>query len=74
MDLEQVKQFANIYPILQYFVYDHLPKHLQEVSKPISDLAAHMVLNLPVCDETQTGLRKLLEAKDCLVRAKLNQK
>lgn len=64
---------ANSYPILQYFAYDHLPPHLQEVSKGIGDLAAKMVLSLPACEETQTGLRKLLEAKDCFVRANLSK-
>ncbi|SSW38638.1 Uncharacterised protein [Acinetobacter baumannii] len=26
-------------PIIQYFQYEHLPEHLQQVSKPIGDLA-----------------------------------
>lgn len=26
-------------PIMKYFAYEHLPAHLQEVSKPIGDLA-----------------------------------
>ncbi len=26
-------------PIMKYFAYQHLPAHLQEVSKPIGDLA-----------------------------------
>ena len=44
--------------ILRYFRYDHLPAHLQEVSKPFCET---------------TALRKLLEAKDCYVRARLNE-
>ena len=58
-------------PILKYFAYEHLPPHLQEVSKPIGDLARAMAANLPPSAELSSGLRKLLEAKDCLVRAKL---
>ena len=56
--------------ILKYFKFDHLPPHLQEVSKDFSELAHQMSCrcydNVP---ETMAGLRKLLEAKDCAVRA-----
>ncbi|CAH0528428.1 hypothetical protein CTH30272_02112 [Allocatenococcus thiocycli] len=58
-------------PIMKYFEYSHLPDHLQEVSKPIGDLAKQMDEALPDGPEKSAGLRKLLEAKDCLVRAKL---
>ena len=58
-------------PIMKYFEYGHLPAHLQEVSKPIGDLAKQMDESLPDGPEKSAGLRKLLEAKDCLVRAKL---
>lgn len=57
--------------IMKYFEYSHLPEHLQEVSKPIGDLAKSMNDSLPDGAEKSAGLRKLLEAKDCLVRAKL---
>ena len=57
--------------ILKFFKYDHLPEHLQEISKPFGDLATWMDENLPDCAEKSAGLRKLLEAKDCAVRAKL---
>lgn len=58
-------------PIMKYFEYQHLPDHLQEVSKPIGELAKQMDEQLPDSAEKSAGLRKLLEAKDCLVRAKL---
>lgn len=45
-------------PMLQFFTYDHLPESLQTVSRPFCELAY---------------LRKLLEAKDCAVRAFLYQ-
>jgi hypothetical protein len=56
--------------ILKYFDYAHLPPHLQLISKPFGDLAADMatILQGP---ELTAGLRKLLEAKDCMVRAAL---
>ena len=56
---------------MKYFEYAHLPQHLQEVSKPIGELAILMNETLPDGAEKSAGLRKLLEAKDCLVRAKL---
>jgi hypothetical protein len=58
-------------PILKFFAYEHLPAKLQEVSKPIGDLARDMDEKLPDGAEKSTGLRKLLEAKDALVRAAL---
>lgn len=56
---------------MKYFEYSHLPAHLQEVSKPIGELAKQMKLTLPEGEELEAGLRKLLEAKDCFVRARL---
>jgi hypothetical protein len=59
------------YPILSYFKHDHLPPALQAVSKPFSDLAHALVTMLPPGPEVSVALRKLLEAKDCAVRANL---
>lgn len=56
----------------QYFVYEHLPAKLQEVSKPLAELAKLMDELLPDGAEKSAGMRKLLEAKDCFVRAKLS--
>lgn len=58
-------------PIMKYFAYEHLPERLQTVSKPLGDLARAMDESLPDGPEKSAGLRKLLEAKDCLVRAAL---
>lgn len=55
----------------KYFVFAHLPEHLQAVSGPIAELAAKMNADLPDGPEKSTGMRKLLEANDCFVRAKL---
>lgn len=57
--------------MLQFFAYEHLPAHLQAVSKPFGDLAKQIVETLPSNAERTAGLRKLLEAKDCAVRALL---
>lgn len=59
--------------ILQYFKYDHLPEALQDVSQPFCELAHILNDNLPRNAETSTALRKLLEAKDCAVRAVIHQ-
>lgn len=58
-------------PIMKFFEYSHLPTHLQEVSKPIGDLAMELDNSLPDGAEKSAGLRKLLEAKDCFVRARI---
>ena len=60
--------------IMWYFTYDHLPSRLQAVSKPICDLAEHFENTIAPCPEKSAGLRKLLEAKDCMVRAYLEHK
>ena len=57
--------------MMQFFAYAHLPAHLQAVSKPFGDLAQQIVDTLPNNAERTAGLRKLLEAKDCAVRALL---
>lgn len=57
--------------LLRFFVYEHLQPRLQEISKPIGDLARVMDSQLPASAELTAGLRKLLEAKDCFVRASL---
>ena len=58
--------------IMKYFEYSHLPEHLQIVSKPICETAKQMNKMLEPSAEKTAGLRKLLEAKDCLVRAHLS--
>lgn len=61
--------------ILQHFTYAHLPEHLQAVSRPFCELA-HFIAGelLPVPSaERSTALRKLLEAKDAAVRARLEK-
>lgn len=60
-------------PILQYFAYDHLPDHLQKVSKPFATLALLIVQTIPRNAERTVALRKLIESKDAAVRAALPQ-
>lgn len=58
-------------PILQFFEYRHLPEHLRLVSVQFAAVAERLVSKLPRNPERTVALRKLLEAKDCAVRAAL---
>lgn len=58
----------------QYFTWEHLrDEELKEVSKQCATLAEYMKDNLEDGPEKTAGMRKLLEAKDCFVRAKLTE-
>ena len=56
--------------ILRHFECSHLPPHLQQVARPFRALA-HDAAGMLSGPELTAGLRKLLEAKDCMVRAAL---
>lgn len=58
-------------PILQFFEFDHLPMPLQVISGPFHATAYRIVEALPRNPERTVALRKLLEAKDCAVRASI---
>lgn len=57
--------------LLQFFRYEHLPPHLQEISKRFADLATELEKVLPNNPEKTTAFRKLVESKDCAIRAVL---
>lgn len=58
------------YPILEYFAYEHLRPDLQRVSQPFREMAwEYADTESAAAAEVAAGLRKLLEAKDCFVRA-----
>jgi hypothetical protein len=79
----QTEQTQPTEHILQFFAYQHLPPHLQMISRPFCDLAHAIVRGdnvaeagtvtigppLPRNPERTVALRKLLEAKDAAVRA-----
>lgn len=58
-------------PLLRFFAFAHLPPHLQAVSEKFYDLAQEIVRDIPRSAERTAALRKLLESKDCAVRALL---
>ena len=54
----------------KWFSYSHLPERLQPISKIFYDAAAEVCDRIPIIGAERTvALRKLLEAKDCAVRA-----
>lgn len=58
-------------PLMKFFAYEHLPEHLQVISKPFGELAKELCQKMKNNAEGVTALRKLLEAKDCAVRSLL---
>ncbi|HRN83265.1 MAG TPA: hypothetical protein PK857_00475 [Hyphomicrobium sp.] len=58
-------------PMLQFFEFAHLPPHLASISGSFAQLAYEICAILPRNPERTVALRKLLEAKDCAVRARL---
>ena len=57
-------------PILQFFGrVDHQPAHIQPVSLKFVTLANEIVETVPRNPERTVALRKLLEAKEAMVRA-----
>lgn len=75
-DLEhRFERHPGVSSLLSFFEFDHLPENLQLVSKDFHDLAHRLADGLEQNThhpaELTAALRKLLEAKDCAVRAAL---
>lgn len=67
------RPFPHALGLARYFTYAHLPPGpLRETSRRCAELAQQLYVELPDGPELTTGLRKLLEAKDCFVRAALD--
>lgn len=58
--------------MLKWFEFSHLPENLQVVSEFFQNLALKIVHHVEPGPERTVALRKLLEAKDAAVRAKLH--
>jgi hypothetical protein len=58
--------------MLKWFEYSHLCPELQEISRIFQELATVLDLRIEPGPERTVALRKLLEAKDAAVRAKLH--
>ncbi len=58
---------------IRYFQFAHLPSGpMKQTSAECAELANKMDALLPDCTEKLAGMRKLLEAKDCFVRAAMD--
>jgi hypothetical protein len=55
--------------VAQFFAWGHLPAHLRAVSAVFGGVAGYILTVVPRNPERTVGLRKLLEAKDAIVRA-----
>ena len=58
-------------PMMQFFAYDHLREPLRSTSREFFILAEFIDSSVPRSAERTVAFRKLLEAKDCAVRAML---
>lgn len=59
-----------IVELASQFSFNHLPADLRPISESCHALAAEMIHDIPDTPQLIWGLQKLLEAKDCFVRAK----
>jgi hypothetical protein len=57
---------------LRFFSYGHLPEPLQNISLSFAQLAVEVCERCQPGPERTVALRKLLEAKDAAVRARLH--
>jgi hypothetical protein len=58
--------------MMKWFAFEHLPPHLKETSRKFWELADQLCLECDSGPERTVALRKLLEAKDAAVRAKVH--
>ncbi|MGH9248988.1 MAG: hypothetical protein ACRD0W_05670 [Acidimicrobiales bacterium] len=72
IDLRTRGRHSGTLQLAQWFAYDHLrDPDARQASAHCAALAATMIHDLADGPELTTGLRKLLEAKDCFVRQTL---
>lgn len=69
------EELSDIFPVLGYFKYSHLPEHLQPVSAPFClmawDMARNARLRQSVVVQAEVALQRLLDTKDAYVRNQL---
>lgn len=58
--------------MMKWFKFDHLPDELKPVSSFFWDCACQLIATVAPGPERTVSLRKLLEAKDAAVRARVN--
>lgn len=62
-------KLALQYPDSRLFEADRFPPSLEPVVKPFNDLANHIYNTYPISMETAICLRKMLEARDAILRS-----
>lgn len=63
----------SVVAVTRFFEYDHLPEPLRFISFACAELKDTILERVGDDPELVVGLRKLLEAKDCFVRASIAQ-
>jgi len=73
MEIETSNKALEAYEerMIKWFKYEHLPEKLQDVSKAFAELAVTLFHRVSAGPERTAAFRKLLEAKDAAVRAKV---
>lgn len=51
------------------FQFQHMPGHLAQVSRPFAELAGRLASTIPVNQDSDAALAKLLEARELALRA-----
>jgi hypothetical protein len=67
------ERHPSVAQVIRFFEYNHLPEPLFTVAHRCGELKDYMLAVLEDDPELTVGLRKLLEAKDCFVRAAVAQ-
>jgi hypothetical protein len=68
-----MNRHPSVEAITRFFEYDHLPEPLRFISFACAELSETILGRIDDDPELTAGLRKLLEAKDCFVRAMVAQ-
>lgn len=56
---------------LEFFAHNHLPEPLFSIARQLHSTAHEMANQIESSPQLALGLQKLMEAKDCFVRAKV---
>lgn len=70
--IDASERHYSVQQVTKYFAYEHLNGEARYVSQACTELANDMLDSCVDSPELTAGLRKLLEAKDCFVRASLD--
>lgn len=71
-DLDWSNRHPDTKHLARLFAFDQLPEGpIRDTSAVLASTAAQMIHQLPDGPELTAGLRKILEAKDCFVRAEV---